>query len=75
MLMVLHSGSKGQGGLSPCPYLFLVVGPPTLRVVHPIPRLLLITHYFICFFLFSLCSWPLKIPKEHYLAMGEVAKP
>lgn len=43
---------------------------------HPVtPHLLLITHYFICFLLLSLCSWPLNVPKEHYSAMGEVAKP
>lgn len=30
---------------------------------------------FICSFIFSLCTWPLEVPKEHDLATGEVAKP
>lgn len=59
------------------PYLHLFLA--ILGLIYlPIPTLslLLITHYFIFFFLFSLCSWPLKVPKEHYsLAVGEVAKP
>lgn len=41
----------------------------------PPPDLHLITHSVIVFLLFSLCSWLLKIPKEHYyLSVGKVAK-
>ena len=78
-MMLLNSGSKGQGGWSS--YLHLVFVLPILNCHLPLPPTPAladhITHGFIFFFpsVFSLHSWSLNVSKGCCAAAGEVAKP
>lgn len=79
-MMLLNSGSKGQGGCSS--YLHLGFVPLPILNCHfpppPTPALVdHITHGFFFFFpsVFSLHSWSLNVSKGCCAAVGEVAKP
>lgn len=70
--------SDRKGFLHICTSFYVVFFPYVVSFTSPTtstPGLLLIPHYFIVFFLFSLCSWPPEVPREPYLAVGDVAKP